>query len=402
MRTDVNGYHPVAMTLHWLIAAAILFQLVGAIVMKEIPGVPEAIKFSLFQWHKTVGILILALTLGRIAWRMMNPPPAHASMTFWELRLSHLVHFLFYALLVIVPLTGWWMVSASSTRIPTFLFTLPFLEWPHLPVPRIQGIGQAHAVLAYAFVGLIFLHVAGALKHSLIDRQPSFSRMLPSSLEHKPAYGSSGIWSFLIPLLFVIAGLGAYSLTQLLPSTNAPVETTANTPLGQAQTGVPNWTIDDAQSSMDFEVAFSGAPIKGRVPRWQADVLFNPENLDEAYANIRVEAAAITISDAFISSSLRGDDGLDTAQFPFATVTFTRFEKTPEGYKAQGDMTIRNVTKPVEFPFTFSETDGIASVRGTLAFDRLDYNLGVQNDSKAEWLGRAVSVTLDLKAKRVE
>ena len=95
-----------AILLHWTIALAILFQLAVGLAMVHLDAMPDALRFALFQWHKTIGILVLCLTLARIAWRLVNPPPALAPTTSRaERTASGLVHLAFYALMLIVPLS---------------------------------------------------------------------------------------------------------------------------------------------------------------------------------------------------------------------------------------------------------------------------------------------------------
>ena len=105
-----------AILLHWTIALAILFQLAVGLAMVHLDAMPDALRFALFQWHKTIGILVLCLTLARIAWRLVNPPPALApTTTRAERTASGLVHLAFYALMLIVPLSGWIVRRARST-----------------------------------------------------------------------------------------------------------------------------------------------------------------------------------------------------------------------------------------------------------------------------------------------
>ena len=93
-------YSAVAIALHWAIAFGLLFMIWLGWNMDG--------KESWFQFHKSVGITILILTVARIVWRLMNPPPtAPTDLKPWENKASHAVHIGFYALMVIMPLTGW-------------------------------------------------------------------------------------------------------------------------------------------------------------------------------------------------------------------------------------------------------------------------------------------------------
>ena len=121
-RTADHGYAPVAILLHWLIAALIVLQIVLAGRM-EGKLTPES--FAVTQLHKSIGISILLLSLARLAWRLLNPPPPMPeSLAPWERRLAKLTHAGFYGVMIAMPLTGWIMVSTSRLAIPTLLFWL--------------------------------------------------------------------------------------------------------------------------------------------------------------------------------------------------------------------------------------------------------------------------------------
>jgi cytochrome b561 len=181
------SYDRVAKFLHWLIALAIIGMLALGWIMSSMPNAPG--KFALFQWHKSIGITILLLSLIRLAWRLMHPPPAlPAAMPRWEKYAANLTHSLFYVLMIGMPFLGWIMVSASKMNIPTMLYG--FIPWPHLPViPTLDNkdaightAGQMHGLLAYVLAGLIVLHIGAASKHHLIERNDVVLRMAPRPL----------------------------------------------------------------------------------------------------------------------------------------------------------------------------------------------------------------------------
>jgi cytochrome b561 len=175
-------YAPVAIGLHWLIALAILFQISLGWRMDD--HAHGAQTYLVFQLHKSVGITILLLSLIRLGWRLSHPPPPlPANLTTWERRLAALTHIGFYVIMIGLPLTGWLIVSASKTQIPTLLYgTVP---WPHLPglahapaetKAAWHFVGEAgHGVLAKLTYLLFALHVAGALKHHLFDRDDTLA-----------------------------------------------------------------------------------------------------------------------------------------------------------------------------------------------------------------------------------
>jgi len=179
-------YPPIAIVLHWLIAAAIVAQVVLAGRM-EGPRTPTS--FAVTQLHKSIGVTILLLSLVRLAWRLANPPPPlPATMARWERELARFVHVGFYVIMIGMPLTGWIMVSASRNETPFVLFGVaPWFDIPGLhdlaPSARKlwREIGEnGHGILAKVVYVLLALHVAGALKHQLFSRDaPVLARMAP-------------------------------------------------------------------------------------------------------------------------------------------------------------------------------------------------------------------------------
>ena len=123
-------YSAVAIAFHWVIAGAILGQIWLGWTMSDLPNGLR--KFELFQLHKSVGITILLLSLGRLAWRLTHrPPPYAAGVRGWQHALASAVHAAFYVMMSALPLTGWATVSARPFNLPTLLYGT--VRWPHLP-----------------------------------------------------------------------------------------------------------------------------------------------------------------------------------------------------------------------------------------------------------------------------
>jgi cytochrome b561 len=182
---EARRYAIVAIALHWLIVVLLFANIWEGWQMDNLRGLA---KFTVFQTHKSIGITVLVLTLARIAWRLTHrPPPYDPPLIPWEKRLSAVVHIGFYVIMLGLPLTGWAIVSASPTNIPTLLYdTIP---WPHLPVLHDLPIAtrrgledplkETHHLLVKLTYVLIILHVAGALKHAFISRDGVVHRMIP-------------------------------------------------------------------------------------------------------------------------------------------------------------------------------------------------------------------------------
>lgn len=174
--TKPARYTRTAIALHWLLALALLGLLAMGTYMTSLPFSPARLK--LYNWHKWAGILVLALSVARLAWRLTHRPPAGAPMPGWQRQAARAAHAALYLLFFAVPLAGWTYSSAAG--FPVVLFGL----WP---LPDLVAADRAlaetlkavHGALAWSLLAVIVLHVAGALKHQLIDRDGLLLRMLP-------------------------------------------------------------------------------------------------------------------------------------------------------------------------------------------------------------------------------
>jgi Cytochrome B561 len=182
---STHRYGSVAILLHWTIAAIILGMLALGVVMTELsPG--NRLKFVLYQWHKSFGVLVFLLSLVRLGWRLAHPPPPWPpTMAGWERLAAATTHGLFYALTLGLPLSGWMLVSASPWNIPTVpfgLFTLPHLS-PLADHPDKRALADAfahvHTAGALGIALLLVVHVAAALRHHLILGDDVLTRMWP-------------------------------------------------------------------------------------------------------------------------------------------------------------------------------------------------------------------------------
>jgi cytochrome b561 len=172
-------YSRTAIVLHWTIAALVLSTIPLGLYGTNFEG---DLARTAKDIHKPIGILILSLTLVRVGWRLGHRPPVlPEEMTPRLRRIARGTHIAFYVLLLLLPLSGWWMSSAVPVRHPISfgLFDVPFL-----PVPRgFASAGAAHllhTVLGFTMIGLAALHIAAALKHHFIQQDDILRRMLPS------------------------------------------------------------------------------------------------------------------------------------------------------------------------------------------------------------------------------
>ncbi len=180
-------YNAVAMTLHWLIAALLIANILIAWYFNTLTGLP---KVAPMQLHKSIGITVLILSVLRLAWRLVfPPPPLPRSLETWERWAANAVYVLFYVVMIGMPLSGWALSSASRLIQVYPIVLYGVVHWPAigplttLPPDQMKAAHGAfvetHDLLAKLAYALIVLHVGAALRHQFIKRDAVVSRMVP-------------------------------------------------------------------------------------------------------------------------------------------------------------------------------------------------------------------------------
>ena len=172
-----TSWNPAAKFFHWLIAALILAQIALGLIAVNWPLSP--LKLNLFVWHKSIGIMVLALVVLRLLWRLAHAVPALPPDTpAWERTVARASHFLLYVAMIAMPVTGWIISSASG---------IPFRIFWWIPLPAIVAVDEnvaalaklAHFSLFVLLAALLLVHVGAALRHHYVKRNDVLARMLP-------------------------------------------------------------------------------------------------------------------------------------------------------------------------------------------------------------------------------
>lgn len=170
----MTRYTSVARALHWIIAVLIVANLVFGFAHDALPK-----DWAVMPVHKSIGLTVLALTLVRIGWRIGHPSPRlPAAMPAWEKGAAHATHALFYAFMILVPLSGWIMSSAGTRPLNWFfLFDVP--KFAVTQGDAIVGLsGEGHEIMGFAWAALILVHIGAALRHHLLLKDDVLRRML--------------------------------------------------------------------------------------------------------------------------------------------------------------------------------------------------------------------------------
>lgn len=174
--TQPASYSAPQKWLHWAVALIIVEQVIVALAMTNVGQGP--LQNQLYEWHKSFGLVVLALVLARLLVRLSRGAPApEVGLPAWQRRAARVSHAALYLLILIVPILGW--AGTSACCAPVNLFWGPSLTLPisgGMPVG--EAILKAHGAGAFALVALVALHVAAALHHHVVRRDGTLRRML--------------------------------------------------------------------------------------------------------------------------------------------------------------------------------------------------------------------------------
>jgi len=423
------AYSRGAIALHWLTAALFAFQ-IGLGWRMDAPRGAQT--FAVFQLHKSIGITILLLTVLRLVWRLAHrPPPYPPALRPLEIALARTVHAAFYLLLLAVPLSGWLIVSTSKVAVPTYLYgTVP---WPHLPgvatlgaaqKAAVNGIAaQTHELLVWAALAAILLHVAGALKHQLLEKGDYLARMtlLPRRLLTVAAplivlaiigVAALGRTIHLTPIAItrpqpapvVASNPPPAPVAAALPS---PTPTASAQPVAEPSTPAPVaaepslWTVRKADSALRFHTAWSQAPVDGGFGRWRAEIRFDPATLAKSNIHVTIDMASVTAAASDQQGALPDADWFAVAAHPTATWASTAIRHlSGDRYRADGTLTLRGVSRPLPLTFTLRIDGDVATARGTAAIDRTAFGVGQGEWASTADLPALVSLNITIKADR--
>ncbi|WP_336972677.1 cytochrome b/b6 domain-containing protein [Sphingobium aromaticiconvertens] len=391
-------YSRTAMTLHWLIAIALAFQIGVGWGLEHL----SAKGFALYQLHKSVGITILLLTLLRIAVRYWKPRPAPAEDGVTG-ALAKAVHAGLYLFMLGGPLTGWALVSTAKVKVPTLLFGV--VPLPHLPLPQAGHplFEGAHGLLAWIAIALLLLHVAGAVRHQWLIGDGLIWRMVPgrstlvilalmASVPVAFLIGQAAVRSASAPAAASAmpeAGEGATvnavassesetatpeTATNAATTDNA-VATVAN--IAEEATPAPPsaWTVQSG-GRLTFSVGNAGYTVDGGFSRWTATIVMDPERPETADIRVEIDVASASVSDPTQTEMLANDEFFAVAAHPRATFIAKGAKRSGKGYTARGTLMLKGVSRPQSIRFTLTGSGATRQVEGSASIARTSFNIG--------------------------
>lgn len=404
-----SSYGSVTKSFHWLTAllliSAVLLGLVASDLAHQIEspsfdGSPDVISRAvlLFSLHKTIGIAAFFTAVARIIWALSQPKPGllHPENK-PEALAAEVVHWLLYGAMVATPLTGWIHHAASTGFAPIW--------WPfgqNLPfVAKSENLSELFAMLHWVSSTTLqitfLLHVAGALKHVVIDRDSTLRRMLPRSgdLPLPPKQQHSALPAVLALVIWGgVLGYGAL-LAQQAHEQNGQGATTAQAKTAQAPvTG--NWQVESGNLALTIQQM--GSAVSGEFANWQAEITFDAPDSPGPAGQVAVEIDISSLSLGTVADQAMGPDYFDTATYPTAHFD-AQLEKTETGYQAVGELRIRDKSQPLILPFTLDINGDTAKMRGQTTVNRLDFDIG-KGTQDAGTLGFEVVLDISLTAQK--
>ncbi|MEP0451850.1 MAG: YceI family protein [Roseibium sp.] len=159
------------------------------------------------------------------------------------------------------------------------------------------------------------------------------------------------------------------------------------------------WTVDPSRSQLAFEVAQAGSPLKGVFETWTADIEFDPATPETADISAEITTLSAAPGNQQFDGTLPGRGWFNVNEFPVAIFTTTDVSPAGDGaYVANGTLTIRDISLPIELAFTLDIQGDTATARGEAKVNRAAYKLGAEVNG--DTVGEVVTVTLDLTATR--
>lgn len=174
---------------------------------------------------------------------------------------------------------------------------------------------------------------------------------------------------------------------------------TTNLILGIAIVGVSPlaaaacWAPVPAANSIVFNTTQAGAPFRGQFDKFTGVVCLDQPRAQDNRIQVNIQTASVDTGLPELDGALRGPDFFEVSRWPQASFTSTSIKTLNAGhYEVTGKLTLRDVTREISVPFTFTHTATKAELQGTLAFERLDYHIGLGQWQDTRWVGDRVEV----------
>lgn len=388
MHNTHERFGTVTKTFHWLTAALILTAIVLGVMAHDAPfETPQELarKAWLFSFHKTIGIAAFFVATGRVLWAISQPKPdvLHSGNRV-EVFMASLVHWLLYSAMILVPLTGWITHASSEGFAPhwwPFGQSLPFIP---KSVWLMEITAALHMTWEKILIAAIVLHIAGALKHHVIDKDATLKRMWFGSTT---AAGAPHRFNAFAPMLAAII-YAAVAMFAVNSTTDPAPEPTTTLEQGETE-----WNVSDG--SLTIKITQFGSAITGAFSNWAADIDFDTDTRT-GFVTVTIDIASLTLGS--VTDQAMGADYFDAQTHP--TAIFTGPITQNDGQlSVDGTLRLKGVELPLALPFDLAQAGDGFSAKGATTLPRLAFGIGASQPDAAT-LGLDVQVSFALTAQK--
>ncbi|MEP4195365.1 MAG: cytochrome b/b6 domain-containing protein [Aliishimia sp.] len=394
---SIHAYGNVAKSLHWLTALLILTLIPLGMYANGLPyDTSEELtrKAWLFSMHKTLGLTLFFVAVVRILWalRQVKPAPLHPERKL-EHWLAETVHWLLYGSLLLVPLSGWVHHAATTGFAPIwwpFGQSLPFVPKSDTVASVFAGL---HVVFERVLVVSLLLHIAGALKHHVVDKDNTLRRMLftplsasnaPTSGPHRaslPVVTAVTIWAVAVGLGGMIGVYDSHA---------------AQTPEVTLEEVATDWLV--TEGAVTIEVTQFGGQVQGNFADWTAAITFDPDVAQGLAGDVTATMSIPSLKLGSVTDQAMGPDFFDVETHPTAVFT-AEIVTVPDGYEARGALSLKGQSVPLTFPLDLTILGNDAELEARVSLNRLDFGIGANMPDESS-LAFGVDVFVKLKASR--
>ncbi|TQS72633.1 cytochrome B [Rhodobacteraceae bacterium] len=394
-----HSYGSLARGLHWAIALLIVTAIALGLYGESLPRNAQttATLQTVFSLHKTIGVSVLVLAVIRILWRLgqTKPTPLHPERRA-ETFVAEAMHYALYGAMIVMPVSGWISHAAHDGFAPILYpigQNLPFVPKSEAVAGAAESVHKMSASVLYIALGL---HVLGAFKHMVIDRDGTLGRMVSGRAAGAGeaaghAHGGAALLALSVWAGVILAGLLGFADST---NTRQAATTPGPAPQGQAQASAGNWVVQNG--TLEFSVIQMGSPVSGSFGAWQAQITYDKET---GTGDVSVDIDTTSLSLAAVTDQAKGPEFFDTDTYKTArfTAPITRVGNGPE-HTAEGQLTMIGATAPVTLDFTLDIDGDTAHMQGKATLDRRDWDMGATYEDEGT-VGYPVSVTVDLTAQ---
>lgn len=393
IQNTTASYGRVARFFHWSIALLVLADTVLGLIGKFTPRSGDTVGFLqvLYSAHKTIGVTVLSLATLRVIWAVLQPRPVplHPERRL-ETFAAETAHWLLYATIFVLPLSGWVMHSAEVGFAPIW--------WPlaqDLPfIPKSERLAvsaaNVHWIAGIVLATTVAAHIGGAFKHALIDRDSTLARMWNGRAAGNSAAVHTGkSSSFLAALGIWVFTIGG-ALTVFAPTHN--VEAASPQPAQQAE----GWVVQDG--ALSITITQIGAEVTGGFANWHPSIEYDAETGTGA-VNAVIDTTSLTLGS--VTDQAKGPEFFDVAAYDEAVFQGEIVQIDGTNHTLSGQLTLVGQTVPMTLDFDLNVTAGTATVSGSTVLDRRDFGMGAAYPDESS-VGFSVKVLIELVATKAE